>query len=94
MLFASEVALGTLRRSSLNDFVDAVQVASAQLLVSLNRAAELVQSFKQVAADRNNSDLRSFDLGELTEQLAVGLRPALPKHGVSLQCPMRAESCR
>ena len=87
-LFASEVALGTLKRSSLNDFVDAVQDASAQLLVSLTRAAELVQSFKQVAADRNNSDLRSFDLGDLTEQLAVGLRPALPKHGVSLhvQC--------
>ena len=87
-LFASEVALGTLKRSSLNDFVDAVQDASAQLLVSLNRAAGLVQSFKQVAADRNNSDLRSFDLGDLTEQLAVGLRPALPKHGVSLnvQC--------
>ena len=58
------------------------------VLVSLNRAAGLVQSFKQVAADRNNSDLRSFDLGELTEQLAIGLRPALPKHGVSLnvQC--------
>ena len=65
-----------------------MQDASAQLLVSLNRAAGLVQSFKQVAADRNNSDLRSFDLGDLTEQLAVGLRPALPKHGVSLnvQC--------
>ena len=87
-LFAAEAALGTLKRSSLNDFVDAVQDASEQLLVSLNRAAGLVQSFKQVAADRNNSDLRSFDIGDLTEQLAVGLRPALPKHGVSLnvQC--------
>ncbi|HYI30540.1 MAG TPA: ATP-binding protein [Bradyrhizobium sp.] len=87
-LFAAEAALGTLKRSSLNDFIDAVQDASEQLLVSLNRAAGLVQSFKQVAADRNNSDLRSFDIGDLTEQLAVGLRPALPKHGVSLnvQC--------
>ena len=28
--------------------------------------------------------MRSFDLGHLTEQVAIGLRPALPKHGVTL----------
>jgi len=83
-LFASEAALGPLRRSSLNEFVDAVRDGSAQLLESLHRAAGLVQSFKQVASDRNNSELRSFDLGDLTEQVATGLRPALPKHGVTL----------
>jgi len=87
-LFAAETAQGTLKRSSLNEFVDAVRDGSAQLQESLNRAAGLVQSFKQVASDRNNSELRSFDLGDLTEQVAMGLRPALPKHGVTLnvQC--------
>jgi PAS domain S-box-containing protein len=86
--FASEVAVGTLRRSSLNDFIETVRDASVQLQDSLNRAVGLIQSFKQVATDRNSSDLRSFDLGDLTEQLAVGLKSALPKHGVSLnvQC--------
>ena len=83
-LFASEVAQGILKRSSLNEFVEAIRNGSAQLLESLNRAAKLVQSFKQVASDRNNSELRSFDLGDLTEQIATGLRPALPKHGVTL----------
>lgn len=88
-LIAQEMGLGTLKRSSLSDFLGAVQQASAQLQDSLSRAAELIQSFKQVAADRNNSDLRSFDLGDLTEQIAVGLRPALPKQRVRLnvQCP-------
>jgi PAS domain S-box-containing protein len=86
--FASEAASGALRRSSLVDFVETVRSASTQLQDSLNHAAELIQSFKQVAADRNNSDLRSFDLGDLTEQVAIGLRPALPKHDVTLnvQC--------
>jgi PAS domain S-box-containing protein len=83
-LFAAETAQGTLKRSSLNEFVDAVRDGSAQLQESLNRAAGLIQSFKQVASDRNNSELRSFDLGDLTEQVAMGLRPALPKHGVTL----------
>jgi PAS domain S-box-containing protein len=90
-LFALEVGLGTLKRSSLNDFLESVRQASAQLQDSLNRAAELIQSFKQVAADRNNSDLRSFDLGGLTEQIAIGLRPALPKHGVSLNVACQPE---
>jgi PAS domain S-box-containing protein len=87
-LIAQEMGLGTLKRSSLSDFLGAVQQASAQLQDSLSRAAELIQSFKQVAADRNNSDLRSFDLGDLTEQVAGGLRPALPKKRVRLnvQC--------
>jgi PAS domain S-box-containing protein len=83
-LFASEAALGALKRSSLNEFVEAVRAGSAQLLESLNRAAGLIQSFKQVAGDRNSSDLRSFDLGNLTEQVVVGLRPALPKRNVTL----------
>lgn len=88
-LFASEIAQGTIKRSTLNEFVEAIRDGSAQLQESLNRAARLVQSFKQVASDRNNSDLRSFDLGDLTEQIATGLRPALPKHGVALnvECP-------
>ena len=83
-LFAVEAAQGTLKRSSLNEFVEAIRDGSAQLQESLNRAAGLIQSFKQVASDRNNSDMRSFDLGHLTEQVATGLRPALPKHGVTL----------
>jgi PAS domain S-box-containing protein len=83
-LFTEEVERGQLRRSSLNDFIAANRDAASQLVANLNRAAELVQSFKQVAADRNYSDKRTFDLGELTEQVVMSLRPALRKHHVTL----------
>jgi PAS domain S-box-containing protein len=83
-LFAEEVARGGLRRSSLNDFIAANRDAASQLVANLNRAAELVQSFKQVAADRSYSDKRTFDLGELTEQVVMSLRPGLRKHDVTL----------
>jgi PAS domain S-box-containing protein len=83
-LFAEEVARGGLRRSSLNDFIAANRDAASQLVANLNRAAELVQSFKQVAADRSYSDKRTFDLGELTEQVVMSLRPGLRKHNVTL----------
>ena len=87
-LFASQAAQGTLKRSSLNEYIEAIRDGSSQLLESLNRAAGLILSFKQVASDRNNSDLRSFNLGDLIEQVAEGLRPALPKNVVKLnvQC--------
>jgi PAS domain S-box-containing protein len=83
-LFAGEVARGDLRRSSLNEFLEASRDASAQLVANLNRAAELITSFKQVAADRNYSDQRTFDLGDLTEQVVMSLRPGLRKHHLTL----------
>jgi PAS domain S-box-containing protein len=83
-LFAAEVARGDLRRSSLNEFLESSRDASSQLVANLNRAAELITSFKQVAADRNYSDQRTFDLGDLTEQVVMSLRPGLRKHNLTL----------
>jgi PAS domain S-box-containing protein len=83
-LFAAEVERGDLRRSRLNEFLETSRDASSQLVANLNRAAELIQSFKQVAADRNYSDQRSFDLGDLTEQVVLSLRPGLRKHHLTL----------
>ncbi len=83
-LFTSELARGDLRRSRLNEFLEASRDASAQLVANLSRAAELITSFKQVAADRNYSDQRTFDLGDLTEQVVMSLRPGLRKHHLTL----------
>ena len=83
-LFAAEAARGDLKRSSLHEFLDTSRDASSQLVANLNRAAELIQSFKQVAADRNYSDQRNFDLGDLTEQVVMSLRPGLRKHHLAL----------
>jgi PAS domain S-box-containing protein len=82
--FTAEVERGDLRRSRLTDFLETSRDAASQLVANLNRAAELIQSFKQVAADRNYSDQRTFDLGDLTEQVVMSLRPGLRKHHLSL----------
>jgi PAS domain S-box-containing protein len=83
-LFSAEVARGDLKRSSLTEFLETSRDASSQLVANLNRAAELITSFKQVAADRNYSDQRTFDLGDLTEQVVMSLRPGLRKHNLTL----------
>ncbi len=51
---------------------------------NLNRAAELIQSFKQVAADRNYSDQRVFNLADLTDQVVVSLKPGLRTRNLAL----------
>src|SRR6202011_4820983 len=83
-LFAAEVERGNLKRSALAEFLETSRDASSQLVANLTRAAELITSFKQVAADRNYSDQRVFDLGDLTEQVVMSLRPGLRKHNLTL----------
>jgi PAS domain S-box-containing protein len=83
-LFAAEVAHGDVKRSNLHDFLETSRGGAEQLVSNLNRVAELIQSFKQVAADRNSSDQRTFDLGEATEQMLMSLRPSLRKQNVTL----------
>jgi PAS domain S-box-containing protein len=82
--FAAEVARGDLKRSTLNDFLRATRDASTQLVANLNRAAELIESFKQVAADGIYSNKRTFDPRDLTEQVLMRLRPGLRKRNLVL----------
>jgi PAS domain S-box-containing protein len=88
-VIAAELARDNLRRSSLKEFLEISREASSQLVANLNHAAELIQSFKQVATDRTHSNRRVFDLGHLTEQLAMSLRSGLGKHNLTLkvECP-------
>jgi PAS domain S-box-containing protein len=87
-MFAAEVAQGNLKRSSLNEFLQISREASSQLVANLSHAAELIQSFKQVATDRNYSDQRIFDLGDLTEQVVMSLRGLGNQNlTVNVECP-------
>jgi PAS domain S-box-containing protein len=82
--FAAEVERGDLRKSSLVNFLRLTGDAATQLMDNLNRAAELIQSFKQVATDRNFTERREFDIQELTEQIITSLRPGLRRQNVNL----------
>src|SRR3984893_2969254 len=82
--FAKEVDSGPLRRSRLDDFLETGRDAANQLVANLQRAGELVQSFKQVAVDRSHADRRQFDLRESTDHIVAGLRPALKKSQIAL----------
>lgn len=73
-----------LRRSQLEEFVRTSQDAAQQLVANLHRAAELIQSFKQVAVDRSHAERRQFNLSEATDQIIASLRPVLKKAPIAL----------
>jgi len=85
--FEANVASGGVRRSTLTEFIAAGREAASQVMINLNHAIDLIQSFKQVAADRNVSDRRGFDLGQVTRQVVKGLRYGLRRNlAVSVEC--------
>jgi signal transduction histidine kinase len=82
--FTTELDQGQMRRSRLVEFIDSNREAANQLVANLQRAGELIQSFKQVAVDRSHAERRQFDLRHSTEQILASLRPGLKKSHIEL----------
>jgi signal transduction histidine kinase len=82
--FSAELKAPPLRRSSLEEFVEKSHDAAGQLVANLQRAGELIQSFKQVAVDRSHAERREFDLAEATDQIVASVRPVLRKLPLTL----------
>lgn len=70
----SELAAGALTRSSISAFVEAMARSSELIQQNLQRAANLVQSFKQVSVDRTSDGRRRFELKAFGEELVASLR--------------------
>lgn len=81
--FSEEIRNGTVRKSKLDEFINSSQEATKQLVANLNRAADLIQAFKQVAVDRSHAERRVFELGEATEQIVASLLPALKRSAIA-----------
>src|SRR3954471_14358905 len=75
---------GGLRRSQLEEVVRSSRDASEQLVGNLQRAGELIQSFKQVAVDRSHAERRTFVLSEATDQIITSLKRVLKRAPITL----------
>jgi len=71
--FRKQVAAGV-RRSQLETFLSDLESAGALAQSSLERAAQLVQDFKQVAVDQTSSRRRDFELAEVIREMMVAMR--------------------
>lgn len=87
--FADAAATGTMQRSVLERFVARMREGTQLLFSNLTRAADLVHSFKQVAADQTSGERRQFDMDMWLQDLLTSLSPVLrkTKHEVAMECP-------
>lgn len=75
----------TLTKSQLAQFIEDIDNSSDIGLRNLERAAELIQSFKQVAVDQTSSHQRFFSLATVVNEVLVTLRPTLKRKPVLVE---------
>jgi len=81
-------ATGEMKRSNLTEYLESTREGVEMSLLNLNRASDLIRSFKMVAADQVSESRRSFNVWEYIGQVLLSLRPKLKKtpHRVEVEC--------
>tara|TARA_R110000744_G_scaffold46512_1_gene102772 strand:+ start:6183 stop:7826 length:1644 start_codon:yes stop_codon:yes gene_type:complete len=79
----------TLKASSLSKFISEGQENLNIIYRNLNRAAELISSFKQVAVDQSSEVDRVFSFSKLMDEILLSMRPKLKSmtHIINVECP-------
>ena len=87
--FEQKVNDGTIKKSEFLSFIGSVIEGAKLVLSNTERAAHLIQSFKQVAADETSEARRSFELHAYLSEVLTSLRPKFRKTGITIEynCP-------
>ncbi len=82
----ADVAAGDLKKSSFENYLEIAAECSQLILSNLQRAGELVQSFKQVAVDQSSLKARTLRLKPYLQEVITNLTPTLKKtpHRITL----------
>lgn len=72
-----------LKRSDLEEYIKTCEESSQMVLTNLKRAAELVMSFKEVAADQSIENSRTINLKDYLNNIFLSLKPKLKDSGVT-----------
>jgi signal transduction histidine kinase len=68
-----------MKRSDLDDYLKTVSETTGMIQTNLQRASELIKSFKQVAVDRSVDTKRTFAIKEYIQEVLISLQPNLKK---------------
>jgi signal transduction histidine kinase len=82
-----------MNRSALEQYLTTAAESTRLILQNLQRAAEQIQSFKQVAVDQASSEERQFNLKAYIDDLLISLHPQLKQtqHAIIVTCPAELE---
>lgn len=82
-----------IKRSALESYLNDTGKAGDILTRNLQRAADLVNSFKQVAIDQISSQRREFTLGEVVNEILLTLWPIIRKSPYTVEQTIPDEIC-
>lgn len=79
---------GKMKRSDLDRYTETARESSEIILKNLHRAANLIQSFKQVAVDQSSEERRQFEVRGYLDEVLLSLRPKFKQsgHRVEVDC--------
>ena len=86
--FRERFTTGTMRRQDLHEYLQDTAEASDILLKNLERASQLIKSFKQVSVDQSNETPRRFKVKQYLDEILLSMNPRLKKlrHTVGVEC--------
>lgn len=79
----------TLSPKALEEFINDAKQSTSLLTTNLDRASELVASFKQIAVDQASEAVRTINFKEYLGEVIKSLHPKLKKtkHAINISCP-------
>lgn len=80
---------GGMKKSEVVAYVNMAVESTRLIIKNSERAAHLIQSFKQVAADQTSEQRREYEIGEYIEEVMASLHPKLRQGNVKVKvvCP-------
>jgi signal transduction histidine kinase len=92
-----EFHAGAMKKSDLEKFLNTSNETIGITVLNLNRAAELISSFKQVAVDQSSDDRRRFNLKKYIDEVLLSLKHEYKrtKHRIEVKGPddVEVDSC-
>jgi two-component system, NtrC family, sensor kinase len=75
---------GAIKRSDLSTYLVTAEESARLIMSNADRAAHLIQSFKQIAVDQTNEERRSFALHAYLDEVVTSLMPRIRKSRVKV----------
>ncbi|KZY60146.1 hypothetical protein A3742_15325 [Oleiphilus sp. HI0071] len=86
-----QLATGSVTKSGLKEFLNDAIMAAGITSRNLEKASELITSFKQVATDQSSSQRRTFSLNELFHEILLTLHPQTKKKAIKIELDVASE---
>ncbi|MCH8499254.1 MAG: hypothetical protein LAT63_12320 [Marinobacter sp.] len=83
--FEGQFNQGQLTKTELQQFLDNCRTGTRVTLRNIEKAADLISSFKQVAVDQTSNQRRCFELHQLVDDVLLTLKPMLRQQAIELQ---------